>query len=240
MMNLPAFADNVTLGWNANPNPIVTGYDIYFWINGGASTNKVSVGNATSVTLSNLVTGTTYYFAATTYDASGLESPFSAAVSYTVPNDVMNQSPTLNPISNLVIIQNSTVTKQGTGASQTMSQTVALTGITSSTANQQQPLTIKATSSNRVFIPNPSVNYISPNTTGTPTFTPAANVTGTAIITVVVNDDAANNNTVTRSFTVTVLPPGTTAPSLTSRLTNRLVVAGQPVTFGSPPVAPGR
>src|SRR5208283_159862 len=75
------------LAWNANTDPIVTGYNIYFWIKGGFSTNKVSVGNATSVTISNLVAGATYYFATTTYDASGLESPFSA--------EAVNQPPTL-------------------------------------------------------------------------------------------------------------------------------------------------
>ena len=85
---LPAFAGNVTLAWNASTNPIVTGYNLYFWIKGGVSTNKVSVGNATSVTVSNLVAGATYYFATTTFDSSGLESPFSA--------EAVNQPPTLN------------------------------------------------------------------------------------------------------------------------------------------------
>ena len=75
-MELPALAGNVTLAWNADTNPIVAGYHIYFWIKGGDSTNKVSAGSATSVTISNLVAGAAYYFAATTYDASGLESPF--------------------------------------------------------------------------------------------------------------------------------------------------------------------
>ena len=88
MMELPALAGNVTLAWNANTNPIVAGYKIYFWIKGGASTNKVSVGNATSVTISNLVPGATYFFAATTYAASGLESPLSAKA--------VNQPPTLS------------------------------------------------------------------------------------------------------------------------------------------------
>ena len=88
IMELPVFAGNVTLAWNASTNPIVTGYNIYYWINGGVSTNKISVGNATSVTISNLVARATYYFIATTYDASGVESPFSAAA--------VNQPPTFS------------------------------------------------------------------------------------------------------------------------------------------------
>ena len=87
-MELPVFAGNVTLAWNASTNPIVTGYNIYYWINGGVSTNKISVGNATSVTISNLVARALTILSATTYDASGVESPFSAAA--------VNQPPTLS------------------------------------------------------------------------------------------------------------------------------------------------
>jgi len=44
----------------------------------------------------------------------------------------------------------------------------------------------------------------SPSSTGTLRFTPVTGATGTAIITVVVNDGQSLNNTVTRTFTVTV------------------------------------
>ncbi len=84
-MELPAFAGNVTLGWDANMNPVVAGYDIYFWIKGGVSTNKVLAGNTTSVTISNLVAGATYCFAAATLDVFGLESPLSHEISFTMP-----------------------------------------------------------------------------------------------------------------------------------------------------------
>ncbi len=233
IVRLPAFAGNVTLAWNVNPNPIVTGYNLYYWMSGGAYISMVSVGNTTSVTISNLVDGTNYLFAATTYDASGLEGPLSPEVSFTVPAMVTNQSPTLDPIGNVIIVQSAAAPQQGHGASQTVSQSVALTGITSSAANpQQQALTITAISSKPALLPNPSVQYTSPGATGTLTLTPAANATGTAIITVVVNDGGRSGNTVTNTFTITVLAAGTTGPSLTSQLTNKLAVAGQPVNFG--------
>jgi len=76
---------NVTLTWIASTDPVVAGYNIYY---GGASrvyTNKTSVVTATSITISNLVNGTTYYFAATTYNAAGAESALSSEISYTVP-----------------------------------------------------------------------------------------------------------------------------------------------------------
>ena len=54
-------------------------------------------------------------------------------------------------------------------------QTVNLSGISSGAANQVQTLTVTAASSNPGLIPNPTVNYTSPNATGTLSFAPAAN-----------------------------------------------------------------
>jgi hypothetical protein len=75
---------SVTLAWNQSTDPTVVGYNIYY---GGASdnyTNTLSAGNATNITVSGLVEGATYYFAATTYNNSDVQSPFSSQVSYTV------------------------------------------------------------------------------------------------------------------------------------------------------------
>jgi len=78
-------AGSVTLAWNRSSDTNVAGYNIYYGGASGAYTNEISVGNATNATISGLVQGTVYYFAATTYAASGMESPFSSEVSYTVP-----------------------------------------------------------------------------------------------------------------------------------------------------------
>ena len=69
------------MAWNACINPCVAGYNVYYGGASGAYTNEICAGNATNATISGLVEGTTYYFAATTYAASGMESPFSSAVS---------------------------------------------------------------------------------------------------------------------------------------------------------------
>src|SRR5262249_1321299 len=53
--------------------------------------------------------------------------------------------------------------------------------------------------------------YTSPSATGSLTFTPASGVNGSATITVTVNDGQTQNNTVTRSFVVTL----GTAPTVT-------------------------
>lgn len=80
-------ADSVTLAWNRSPDPTVTGYNIYYGGTSGTYTNKVSAGSATNATISGLVPGATYYFAATTYYSLSLsvESALSSAVSYTMP-----------------------------------------------------------------------------------------------------------------------------------------------------------
>ena len=106
----------------------------------------------------------------------------------------MNQPPTLNPINNLTLNENAGL------------QTVNLSGITSGAANENQTLTVTATSGNTGLIPKPTVNYTSPNTNGSLTFTPVANANGSATITVTVNDGGASNNIITRTFTVTVNP----------------------------------
>lgn len=78
-------AQSVTLAWDSSPDPTVVGYNIYSGVASGTYTNRVDAGNATTGNISNLVEGTTYFFAVTAYDASGLESDFSNEISFTVP-----------------------------------------------------------------------------------------------------------------------------------------------------------
>ena len=193
---LSAFATgSVTLAWNASTDPSVAGYNVYYGGASGTYTNEICAGNATNATISGLVQGTTYYFGATTYAASGTNSPFSSEVSYLVPmNDapIVNQPPTLNAITNLTITENAGL------------QTVSLSGITSGATNENQTLIVTAVSSNTRLIPNPMVNYTNANTSGNLTFTPTVNGNGTAIIKVTVNDGGTSNNIVTRIFAVTV------------------------------------
>ena len=76
---------SVTLAWDRSPDADVTGYRLYYGVASGAYTNVTDVGNVDTATLGGLKAGVTYYFAATAYDGSGLESDFSNEVSYTVP-----------------------------------------------------------------------------------------------------------------------------------------------------------
>src|ERR1700690_3526830 len=123
---LSAFATgSVTLAWNASTDPNVAGYNVYYGGASGAYTNEICAGNATNETISGLVEGTTYYFAATTNAALGVESRFPSEVPYLVPLNfpIVNQPPTLNTITNLTINENAGL------------QTVSLSGIPSGAAD---------------------------------------------------------------------------------------------------------
>ena len=75
-------AGQVTLAWDMNSEPNVTGYKIYY---GTASRNYdwvIDVGKVAEVTITDLPNGATYYFAATAYDNSNppIESTYSDEV----------------------------------------------------------------------------------------------------------------------------------------------------------------
>jgi hypothetical protein len=84
-LNLSQLKAGVILAWNQSTDTNIAGYNIYYGGASGTYTNEICAGNSTNTTVMGLVQGTTYYFVATCYSASGLESPFSTEVSYTVP-----------------------------------------------------------------------------------------------------------------------------------------------------------
>ena len=104
----------------------------------------------------------------------------------------VNDAPTLDPIGDLSIGEDAPP------------QTVALVNLTSGALNEAQPLLVRASSSNPSLIPNPRVSVVPAENRGTLSFTPAANISGTALITVTVDDLSASNNTVVRTFAINV------------------------------------
>jgi len=77
--------DSVTLAWNPDTGTNIAGYKLYYGVASRTYTNSINVGNATNATVPGLVGGTVYYFAATAYDTSGMESDYSSEVVYTNP-----------------------------------------------------------------------------------------------------------------------------------------------------------
>ena len=103
----------------------------------------------------------------------------------------LNRPPTMDPINDVVLSENA-------GA-----QTVNVNGL-SVGLGESQNLSLSAVSNNTSLIPNPTITYVSPNTTATMQFTPRADVTGTAVITVLARDGQTQNGVTARSFKVIV------------------------------------
>jgi hypothetical protein len=185
---------SVTLAWDPSTDPTIAGYNLYYGASSRSYTNVIPAGAATAGTISNLTSGATYYFAATSYTAAGLESDYSAELAYTLPGGGGNLAPTLDPIPDLTISENDGL------------QTVNLTGISAGLTGSNLTIVISAFSTNTALIPAPTVNYTSPNATGSLTFTPSPYSYGASMITVMVFNGAASSNTFLRSFLVTVLP----------------------------------
>jgi hypothetical protein len=78
-----AHAAQVTLAWNRNAEENVVGYKVYYGTGSGNYDWVLDVGNVTSITLTDLSEGFTYYFVVTAYDNSdpSLESTYSNEVS---------------------------------------------------------------------------------------------------------------------------------------------------------------
>ncbi len=115
-----------------------------------------------------------------------------ASHSFLLTVSLVNDPPTLDDITARTIAEDAP------------QQTVNLAGIGSGAFNESQAISITATSSNPALISGLTVSYTTPNVTGSLNFRPATNATGTAAITVLVDDGQSQNHLTTRSFTVTV------------------------------------
>ncbi|MCJ7601623.1 MAG: cadherin-like domain-containing protein, partial [Desulfobulbaceae bacterium] len=82
-----------SFSWLPNPETNLSGYKIHYGTTSAQYDYSVDMGNPTPInglimgTVSGLVDGTTYYFAATAYDTDGFESDFSQEVVWTAPSD---------------------------------------------------------------------------------------------------------------------------------------------------------
>lgn len=117
---------------------------------------------------------------------------------FTVNVTPVNDAPTLNAITNPAAINEDAA-----------EQTLSLAGIGMGNGDSGQVLTLSATSNNTALIPNPTVSYSSPNATGSISYTPLANQSGTAVITVTVTDNGGTanggDNAISQQFTVNVV-----------------------------------
>jgi len=81
-----AYSAQSTLAWNASSDSSVVGYKLHYGTAPGSYSKSVDTGNTTSVTVTDLSEGQTYYFASTAYDSAGNQSGYSNEVSKSVPS----------------------------------------------------------------------------------------------------------------------------------------------------------
>lgn len=75
-------AAEVSLAWDANTEPYLAGYKIYYGNASRSYTQTIDVGNVTEYTVKNLPDGEALYFAATAYDKYKNESDYSNEVEW--------------------------------------------------------------------------------------------------------------------------------------------------------------
>ena len=74
-----SYAAQVTLEWDANSEPNISGYNVYYGNSSRDYDVTVGVWNWTSVTI-DLIDNETYYFAVTAYNTDGDESDYSSEI----------------------------------------------------------------------------------------------------------------------------------------------------------------
>lgn len=90
-LSIPVYAVQVTLDWNSPNDSRVAGYNIYYGLSGSDYTKSPKVRlkdpNQKRCSISNLIKGCEYVFAATSFDDNGNESEFTKPIYYIVPNN---------------------------------------------------------------------------------------------------------------------------------------------------------
>ncbi|HTB82052.1 MAG TPA: hypothetical protein VK742_00225 [Candidatus Sulfotelmatobacter sp.] len=246
----PGFSNSVALSWNPTTDTVMAGYLVSYGP-AGASPTVVPAWQHTSLVVTGLVAGVTNYFAVQEYDVSWNLGPMSPFASYCFPLSsgsvsAPTNTPTTTVTNTTPVVTNSTPTTTNTSPVTTptntpptlnalpgillninsSTQTVLMTGISSGLVTGNHTNKISVTSSKTGLIPTPVVSYQSPNSTGNLLFKPKSGQTGTATITVTVNNGGASNNIVTKSFVVTVinfadLPKITRTPAAAAALAGK-------------------
>ena len=86
-----ALCADITIAWDANNESDLAGYILFYGTSSRSYSNSIDVGNNTQYTLTGLIDGTTYYFAAKAYNTFDIKSDHSKELVYTLP--VANSAP---------------------------------------------------------------------------------------------------------------------------------------------------
>ncbi len=158
---------SVALAWDPSTNANVVAYNLYYGVASQTYTNKVTVGAVTNATITGLVAGATYFFAATASDNLGLESDFSNEVPYYV-------GPVLTVTANAASRPYGAANPVLTGTLTGVQSGDNITAIYSTTADATSPVGSYAITVTLVDPDNELGNYSVSTNNGTLTVTPAA------------------------------------------------------------------
>ncbi len=104
------------------------------------------------------------------------DGTLSSSRTFNVQISALNDPPTIDPPATVHVLEDA-----GT-------QVIQLTGISGGPADEPQSITVSISTTHESLTGTPALNYTSPNSTGTITFTPPANANGLAAIYVTLND----------------------------------------------------
>ncbi len=82
-----AAPDRVTVAWDANPEPDISGYQVYYGVVSSGSTNVVPVSGSTQQQVAGLQPQRQYWFYVTAKNSAGLESDPSTVLFYTTADN---------------------------------------------------------------------------------------------------------------------------------------------------------
>src|SRR3569623_2122468 len=86
-------AATVDLAWDPDTDSSIAGYKVYYGTTSGDYLGVIDSGNASTAKVTNLLGGVTYYFAVSSYNAAGEESPRSNEIAIpTVNTDLVSIS----------------------------------------------------------------------------------------------------------------------------------------------------
>ncbi len=177
-----------TLEWDRNPEPNVVGYRVYVGPLSRGYDSVMDMGNAISAVVP--TSPGMNYFAVTAYDSDGLESGFSAEVTYV--DGLINVPPSAGA-DQYSTLRNTTLTVPARGVLANDSDT------------EGQPLSA-------VLLAAPAQGALSLNADGGFTYTPALNFTGTDSFTYQCSDGLAASPATTVSLTINAPSFLNTAP----------------------------
>ena len=200
-----AVAAQITLAWDANTEPDVSGYKLYFGTASRTYGAPINVGNVNSFTVTTLADGKGYFFAMTAFDTFGNESGYSNEVSITTPG-AATAAPEINLVGNAVSIVDGDATPSTTdftdfggtdfvdGGSITRTFTIQNTGTGALTLSGAPLVAVSGTNAADFTItalPAASVAAAG-STTFTVTFDPS--VAGTRVATLTIANNDSNEN----------------------------------------------